>query len=363
MRLFFMVNGHGLIEGAAFLVAVQTAAACLLNAFSANRSNRYLGGLILVFLGSTKYYVFSYLGYGPVYDFLNSVSTAQFYGPVFYLFLLSVIGRENRKVALTHLALPAGLMALSFLRAYGGIWPGESYVSAITAVEYGMILFYFVLCLQLFRSGQFLPVKARQRYWLFFVLVYGYLIYNFTDLLAMIFWPAFWQSLMPGFFYFDMALYLLNFCFLILFGLTELNWMRKLVVPASVQFTGGASHPELEELGRRLDYLLEREGIHTDPELNLSVLATKLGVSGVAVSEYLKNYRKTSFYELLNYYRVQEFKRRLTDPEYQHLSLEGLAYEAGFRSKATFNRAFKKLERMTPGEFRKRVGDGEKGEA
>ena len=66
---------------------------------------------------------------------------------------------------------------------------------------------------------------------------------------------------------------------------------------------------------------------------------------------------------MLNYYRVQEFKRRLTDPEYQHLSLEGLAYEAGFRSKATFNRAFKKLERMTPGEFRKRMGDGEKGEA
>lgn len=357
-----MMNGNGLSEGAAFVVAVQTVVVCLLNVFNANRSNRYLGALVLVFLGSTKYYLFSYLGYGAVYRILESFSTAQFYGPVFYLFLLSVIGEDNRRKAIAHLVLPVGLMLLSFLRTCWGVWAGDSFLKVVTAVEYGMILFYFWLCLRLFRDGRFRQVKVWQRYRLFFDIVYGYLLYNFTDLLIMIFWPAFWQSLMPGFFYLDMLLYLLCFCFLILFGLTELNWVRKLVVPASVHFSGGASLPALEELGRRLDRLFEEDGLHTDPELSLGGLAGRLGVSPVVVSEYLKSQRNTSFYELLNHHRVQEFKRKLTDPDYQHLNLLGLAYEAGFGSKATFNRAFKKVEGITPGEFRKKMGRGGDGE-
>ena len=350
-----MTNGNGLIEGAAFVVAVQATVVCLLNILNANWPNRYLGALILVFLGSTKYYLFSYLGYGAVYQFLESFSTAQFYGPAFYLFLLSIIGMDSRQEVLPHLALPVGVMFLSFLQSYGGIWNGEFYLKAVTAVEYGMILFYFRLCRQLFRKGHFYPVKVHQRYRLFFGAVYGYLIYNFTDLLIMVFWGAFWQSLMPAFFYLDMLLYLLCFCFLILFGLTELNWVRKLVVPASVHFSSGVSISALDDLGRRLDHLFEEERIYTAPEISLGVLADKLGVSSVVVSEFLKSQRHTSFYELLNHYRVQEFKRLLPDPQYRHLSMEGLAYEAGFGSKATFNRAFKKAEGMTPGEYRRMV--------
>ena len=352
------MNGNGLFEGATFLVAIKTVVVCGLNLFNANRSSRYLGVLILIFLGSTKYFAFSYLGYGAVYEFLNGLSTRQFYGPVFYLFLLSLIGEGSRRQLMAHLALPVGLMFLSFLRSYGGVWNGESYLRVVTALEYGMILFYFMLCLQLFRNGHFRQVKVRQRYWLFFLIVYGYLIYNFTDLLIMTFLPAFWQSLMPGFFYLDMALYLLCFCFLILFGLTELNWVRKLVVPASVHFANGATPTALEDLGRRLDRLFETDGIHTDPELSLSGLADRLGVSSVTVSEYLKSHRNTSFYDLLNHHRVREFKQRLADPKYGHLSLLGLAYEAGFGSKATFNRAFKKVEGVTPGAYRRRMGGG-----
>jgi AraC-like DNA-binding protein len=38
--------------------------------------------------------------------------------------------------------------------------------------------------------------------------------------------------------------------------------------------------------------------------------------------------------------------------KHQHLSILGIAFEAGFNSKTTFNNAFKKIMGISPGEFR-----------
>ncbi len=61
-----------------------------------------------------------------------------------------------------------------------------------------------------------------------------------------------------------------------------------------------------------------------------------------------------NFYTLVNEYRVEEFKKRLLDPKNAHLTVLAIAHDAGFNSKSTFNTVFKKLEGMTPSQYRKR---------
>ena len=51
---------------------------------------------------------------------------------------------------------------------------------------------------------------------------------------------------------------------------------------------------------------------------------------------------------------IEEVKQMMHSNEHPNLSLLGMALEAGFNSKATFNRAFKKLENCTPTEYMKR---------
>jgi AraC-like DNA-binding protein len=69
-------------------------------------------------------------------------------------------------------------------------------------------------------------------------------------------------------------------------------------------------------------------------------------LSGVINQVHGKN-----FYEFVNLYRINEVKRLLTDPKNKHLKLISIAYDAGFNSKASFNRIFKQMTNMTPSKF------------
>lgn len=102
----------------------------------------------------------------------------------------------------------------------------------------------------------------------------------------------------------------------------------------------------------RLEYLMENEKIYLNPELKLTDLAEQLDLSPHYLSQLLNIHVGENFYDFINRRRVEEFKENLNDPRKQHFSLLGLAYEAGFNSKAAFNNAFKKYTGMTPSAFR-----------
>jgi len=110
-----------------------------------------------------------------------------------------------------------------------------------------------------------------------------------------------------------------------------------------------------EEFTRRhaqLSTCMENEKPWLDPELTLSILAGQLGLNTSQLSYLVNNGFKQNFNDFVNTYRVEEVKRKLATPDFQHLSLLGIAFESGFNSKATFNRAFKKRTGKAPSEYK-----------
>lgn len=86
------------------------------------------------------------------------------------------------------------------------------------------------------------------------------------------------------------------------------------------------------------------------PELTLGELAAQLHTNTSWLSKVINSGCGQSFNDFINEYRVREAERRLLDPTFQHYTLLAVALEAGFNSKSTFNRVFKKLRGITPSE-------------
>jgi AraC-like DNA-binding protein len=89
-----------------------------------------------------------------------------------------------------------------------------------------------------------------------------------------------------------------------------------------------------------------------DPELNIGILANQLDLHSHNLSRLINSHFHQNFYEFVNKYRIDEFKRLAADPKNKHYSLLGLALDSGFNSKASFNRIFKNYTGQTPSQFR-----------
>jgi AraC-like DNA-binding protein len=58
-----------------------------------------------------------------------------------------------------------------------------------------------------------------------------------------------------------------------------------------------------------------------------------------------------NFNDFINNYRIEAVKQKLQLGEQKTQTLLGIAYDCGFNSKATFNRAFKKVTGVSPKEW------------
>lgn len=108
-----------------------------------------------------------------------------------------------------------------------------------------------------------------------------------------------------------------------------------------------------QAMAGQLKKLMEEEYLYLNSELTLKDLSDRLQSNKQYVSEVLNNYIGKTFYDFVNDYRIEAFKRLAADPSNSSLTLLALALEAGFNSKATFNAVFKKKTGLTPSAFYK----------
>ena len=107
------------------------------------------------------------------------------------------------------------------------------------------------------------------------------------------------------------------------------------------------------EIAALIERCLENDRLYLDESLSLTQLARAIDHKAHTVSQVINQHMKSSFYRLVNGYRVQHALALIEDPA-RHWSLERIAIESGFSNRVTFNKAFKEQLGCTPSTHRAR---------
>lgn len=101
-----------------------------------------------------------------------------------------------------------------------------------------------------------------------------------------------------------------------------------------------------------LNELMNQKKIYKDPSLSLALLASTINIKPYQLTYILNRHLKKNFSDFINEYRVHEVKEMINNKAYDHYTLLAMAYEAGFNSKASFNRIVKNMTGKSPKELR-----------
>jgi AraC-like DNA-binding protein len=126
------------------------------------------------------------------------------------------------------------------------------------------------------------------------------------------------------------------------------------VYKPNVKYANSAlAEEEAGAICARLQIIMQEKKPYLQPELTINHLADILKCSRHHLSQVLNDNLQQSYYDYINYFRIEEAKRLLLDEKYRQLKIASIAYDAGFNSLSTFNEVFKKYTGITPSGFRK----------
>lgn len=350
------------------LCAVQglVLAGLLLRARRNQAANRWLALLILAVAALITPFIIGYAGF---YDRWPQLSFAPFsytlaFGPLLYLYTVTLIDAPPRRVWPHFVPVLVQFLADALVFPWPletkNWWDTVAHSPLISpALEAGTIVSLGVYGLAAWRRYR------GYRHWLddnrtdgvdfdpswirnFLIALAGVAVVWFGFILA--------NWIDPSRDYFDQFALYVTFSALVLYlGIT--GWRH-----AETEFpdTAPARAPEVSaerEKGRDWpaqgrDWIarIESEAHWRNPELTLAVLARALGTNTAYLSRALGAASGDNFNTLINRRRVAEVQRLLATGDGRDLM--ALAFEAGFNSKASFNRAFAELAGMSPSAWR-----------
>lgn len=101
----------------------------------------------------------------------------------------------------------------------------------------------------------------------------------------------------------------------------------------------------------QLEGIMTGEKAYQNPTLTLLDVAQLMGISTKRVSQIINQGFGMNFNDFVNLYRTQAVIDQINLGYHTVYTLLGIAYECGFNSKSTFNRAFKKQTGQTPRQY------------
>ncbi len=108
---------------------------------------------------------------------------------------------------------------------------------------------------------------------------------------------------------------------------------------------------ELDNWKEKISTLMQSQHLYENAELTLSQLAKQLSTNPSLLSKIINTGFGMNFNDFVNEYRINAMLEKLKQGEQKNQTLLGIAFNCGFNSKATFNRAFKKQTGLSPKEW------------
>lgn len=144
------------------------------------------------------------------------------------------------------------------------------------------------------------------------------------------------------------------FLYLLAFGYFNDKWFEQVSKqPIEKYHNKKIDGAEAGKLLKDLEQLMLDKKVFTDPTLKLKTVAENLNIPSHQLSQLLNDNLGKGFKPFINEHRIKE-ACTLLGTEHQ-LSLEGIGYEVGFRSKSTFFTTFKKLMNITPAQYQQQL--------
>jgi len=386
MGIPFVFNPYSSLLLPAFIHGLLFSGLSFARFFKERRPYDLLFALLLLLLSARL--SFWMLGFAGWYDGHDGYTTFMFYfpfntllwiGPCLFFYFLSLTNRDFKLSARywPHFILPALLLILyggkflidflvyrpfpdteQFQYATRGPFAEWDKSEALYMVSYASLLFYFWLILRRFKDYRaylvqhFSEPETVDLAWLrgslifmgalILVMLVFYIVGHFTvhPFYAVNWYPYFFLGIVI--YYTSVNGY---------YNSPDLfKYLQFGQIDAGKESKSGIL-PDLDLWKSSLQQLMEIEQPYLDPELTLSLLARKLHTHPQIVSKVINDGFGLNFSDYINSMRVEAVIRQFGDKAHHRYSLMGVAYDCGFNSKTTFNRAFKKVTGDTPAAY------------
>ncbi len=334
------IIGYGLIQSSLLIFLLVS------NAKKNHKSVRYLVLLLVVISYIVVEYLLIGLGYRERFSqlFYLGVTPIFLIPPLYFLFLSSLLAtKEWQPKALLHFV---PFLIVLFNQVLGYVLIGNKKVLFLSFVI--LLFLYSLNCSRIFRGKTYLnKTHITMLRYLNICMILFSVCFSALYLSKILFET---QSIdLRGIIVF----YLAGFVTIL-----EIHMIKNYKNFLDIGFSDDQRYKNsnlqsqnLSSIKSTLDELIYKEHIYLNSELRPNDLADKLKISRHQLSEFLNKELNCTFNDFLNGYRVEHIKKMLLNKQNKHLSISGLAQEAGFKSSATFYRFFKKATNLTPTEY------------
>lgn len=122
-------------------------------------------------------------------------------------------------------------------------------------------------------------------------------------------------------------------------------------VQSSAESYSKLNEAEAQAVIEALKRYMEEQQPYLNVDLKQSDVAAAVGYPTYLLSAVFTHHLKMGYYDFVNSYRVERFKQSVAEGLHKKYTLVTLAEKCGFKSKASFFRAFKKFTGSTPSEY------------